>query len=184
MDVMGILVTIIGTIASLFGAYIAFNEAKKAKSSAEKAEEMRNAIATEQRKISLSELLTETKKIMTVTIKMATSANPEKKLSGLNYQKSIDQVRKYIDVLKENSHYISYEKRKEVEQEYTTIETKLVELAKETNQIKKYEIGDDIHKSMGELVKIIKPELDIKQLATKNIVHLANSAKNKDESNK
>jgi|GEM_PF-3135813 len=182
MDLIGIVITVLGTIGSLVGAYIALKEAKKAKSSAEKAEEIRNTIATEQRKISLSELLTETKKIMTITIKMATSASPDKKLSGLNYQKSIEQIRKFIDVLKEYCHYISIEKINEVEQVYKAIEDKLVKLATEPDQKTKYGIGDDIHKSMGEIVKIIKPELDINYFAKKNLAILEDSTTIKNDS--
>ena len=156
-----------GAIASAYGAYLAIKEAKKAKSSAEKAESMKNAVATEQKKIYLSKVFNETVTIMKVSIKLATSATPAKKLRGLNYQISIDAIRRYIDILKENYHYLPESKIKMVESEYKNIESELVNLAKEDNQIKKYEIGDLIHSSMGEILKQIKPELDVKSY-TKN----------------
>ena len=167
MEVVSLIVGIVGAIASGYGAYLAISEAKKAKVSANKAEQMKNAIATEQNKISLSRLFNETKNCMRVTIKMATSATPDKKIRGLDYQESIGKVREYIDTLKENCHYLPEPKIKLVEKEYKTIETELIKLAKETDQSRKYEIGDGIHNSMGEIIKHIKPELDVKTFANK-----------------
>lgn len=165
MDIVSLIIGIIGAIASGYGAHLAIKEAKKAKSSAEKAESMKNAIATEQKKIYLSKVFNETVTIMKISIKLATSATPDKKIRGLNYQTSIDAIRKYIDVLKENCHYLPEIKVKAVESEYRNIESELVNLAKEDDQRKKYEIGDLIHNSMGEILKQIKPELDIKTFA-------------------
>ncbi|GFD96366.1 hypothetical protein KUL156_57510 [Alteromonas sp. KUL156] len=167
MEITSLIVGIVGAIASAYGAYLAINEAKKAKKSADKAEEMKNTIATEQNKISLGRLFNETKNCMRITIKLATSATPDKKTRGLNYQDSIGKIREFIDILKENCHYLPEPKIKLVEKEYQNIETQLVVLAKENNQPKKYEIGDDIHKSMGEILKHIKPELDVKTFAYK-----------------
>lgn len=165
MDIVSLIVGIVGALASGYGAYLAINEAKKAKKSADRAEEMKNAIATEQNKISLSRLFNETKNCMRITIKMATSATPDKKLRGLDYQESIGKVREYIDILKENCHYLPEIKIKLVEKEYKNVENQLVILAKESDQSKKYEIGDGIHNSMGEIIKHIKPELDVKTFA-------------------
>lgn len=153
--------TIIGSIASIAGAVFAFREALKAKSAAQQAKEIRNNIANEQKKIFISKILTETKKVMGVSIKMTTSATPTKKIRGLNYQSSIEQLREYIDILKENSHYFKPENKKNLEQHYKSIEEQFPKLAIETVQQKKYEIGDKIHNSMGEILKVIRPELDI-----------------------
>ncbi|PIB30759.1 hypothetical protein BFP78_13225 [Gaetbulibacter sp. 5U11] len=165
MDMMSLIVGIIGGLASIIGAYVAITEAKKAKKSADKAELMKNAIATEQKKINLGKIFNETIATMRVSVMMATSATPDKKIRGLDYQKSIDTIRKYIDVLKENCHYLPDAKVQIVENKYKSIESELVTLAKENDQIKKYEIGDSIHNSMGEIVKQIKPELDVKTFA-------------------
>ncbi|MBE7661231.1 hypothetical protein [Tenacibaculum finnmarkense] len=167
MEIVSIIIGVLGALASGYGAYLAIREAKKAKSSAEKAEEMKKAIATEQNKISLGRLYNETKNCMRVSIKMATSATPDKKLRGLDYQQSIGKIREYIDILKESCHYLPEPKVKLVEKEYKSIESQIVLLAKENDQSKKYEIGDGIHKSMGEIMKHIKPELDVKTFANK-----------------
>lgn len=167
MEVISLVIGIIGAIASGYGAYLAITEARKAKDSANKAEEMKNAIATEQNKISLGRLFNETKNCMKITIKMATSATPDKKIRGLDYQESIGKVREYIDILKENCHYLPEAKIKLVVKEYKGIETEIINLAKETDQSKKYEIGDKIHNSMGEITRHIKPELDVKTFVNK-----------------
>lgn len=145
----------------LIGAIIAYREAIKAKNSAETAVAMKNSISTEQRKISLSRLLTETKKIMSVSIKLTTPANPSVKVRGLDYQSSIQHIREYIDNLKENLHYIKKENQNSVEINYKFMESQLVKLATENDQQKKYEIGNEIHKLMGEIIRVVKPELDV-----------------------
>lgn len=161
MDLLSLVVGLIGTGVSIYAACFAVKEAKKAKESANKAELMKKAIEREQNKISISKIFTETKSSMLVSIKLATSATPDKKIRGLDYQKSIDTIRQYVDTLKENYHYLPEEKVTLVENEYKKIELELVALAKESDQTIKYEIGDRIHSTMGEIMKIIKPELDI-----------------------
>lgn len=155
------LLNIVGSVASIGAAIFAFFEASKAKSFAKKAQEIKDTISTEQRKIFLSRILTETKKIMGVSIKMTTPATPTKKLRGLDYQSSIEQLREFIDSLKENGHYLSAESHIIVETNYLLIEEKLKEVAMEENQQQKYELGDEIHKAMGEMIKVIKPQLDV-----------------------
>lgn len=118
MEIVSLIIGVVGALASGYGAYLAIREAKKAKSSAEKAEEMKESIATEQNKISLGRLYNETKNCMRVSIKMATSATPDKKLRGLDYQQSIGKIREYIDILKENCHYLPETKVQLVEKEY------------------------------------------------------------------
>ena len=162
---ISLIVGIIGALASAYGAYLAINEAKKAKKSADKAEVMKNAIVTEQNKINLSRLFSETQSTMQTSIQLATSATPNKKIRGLDYQKSIEIIRKYIDTIKENCHYLPNDKIGKAENEYENIEQQLVLLAQENEQEQKYLIGDNIHKSMGELLKLIKPELDVKTFA-------------------
>lgn len=156
-----IVVGLVGSVASIIGAIIAFREAVKAKNSAETAIAVKNSISSEQRKISLSKLLTETKKGMGVSIKLTTPANPSVKIRGLDYQSSIQHLREFIDTLKENAHYIKTENQKSILVNYQFIETQLVKLANENDQQKKYEIGNDIHKSMGDIIRTIKPELDV-----------------------
>lgn len=154
-------INIVGSIASIAGAILAIGAALKAKSSMDQAQAIRDSISNDQKKIFISKLLTETKKAMAVSIKMTTPASPTMKLRGLDYQSSIEQLREYIDTLKENAHYLKTENKREVERAYKFIESRLSVLANETDQQRKYEIGDKIHNSMGEILKGIKPELDI-----------------------
>lgn len=165
MDLASIIVGIIGALLSGYGAYIAIKEARKAKESATKAEKMKEAITIEQNKISLGRLFNETKNIMRISIKLATSATPDKKLRGLNYQESIDKIRQYIDILKEHYHYLPEEKVPVCEEEYRKVESLIIDLARESDQSEKYQIGDKIHNCMGEILKLIKPELDVKTFA-------------------
>lgn len=161
MDLIGLIVSIVGTIVSLIGIGITIFQAHKAKKSAGEVKLMKESIEREYKRIELGKLLNETKTVIDQTRALTTPANPNKKIRGLDYDKIIQQLRKYIDCMKENSHYLPNDKEKLIVLEYTEIENLIPQLANEKDQQKKYKIGEYIHKSMGKILKNIKPETDI-----------------------
>lgn len=164
MDVISLVVSIIGTIVTIASAIYAYKQAEKAEKSANEAELVRQSIEREQIKIELGKLLNSTKSIIEQTILLTTPANPVKKVRGLNYDSTISSLRRYIDTLKENCHYLPKEKENKIIIEYKKVESFISELVNENNQQNKYKVkvGDKIHICIGELLRIIKPETDIK----------------------
>lgn len=162
MVLISFIVGVVGTIVTIISAIYAYIQAEKARKSASEAEIMKQSIEREYRKIELGKLLSSTKSTLESTRPLTTPANPEKKVRGLNYDDIISVLRKYIDNLKENCHYLPNEKETNTIIEYKKIEFYISELAVEQGQQKKYEIGDKIHNCIGDILRIVKPETDIK----------------------
>jgi len=162
MDLTSLIVSIIGTIVTISSAFYAFSQAKNAKRSANEAEAMKQSIEREYTKIELGKLLSSTKSTIELTRNLTTPANPAKKVRGLNYEDIISVLRKYIDNLKENCHYLPDEKEQFAITVYKEIESFILEMATENDQQRKYEIGNKIHNCVGEILRIVKPETDIK----------------------
>lgn len=162
MDLISLIIGVIGTIVTISSAIYAYRQAEKAKKSATEAEAMKQSIEREYRKIELGKLLNSTKSTIELTRILTTPANPVKKVRGLNYEDIISVLRKYIDNLKENCHYLPNEKTQTTIDEYKKIEKFISELVTEQVQQKKYEIGNKIHDCVGEILRIVKPETDIK----------------------
>lgn len=162
MDLISLIVGIVGTIVTIFSAIYAYRQAEKAKKAASEAEIMKQSIEREYKKIELGKLLSSTKSTIELTRNLTTPANPAKKVRGLNYEDIISVLRKYIDNLKENCHYLPKDKETSTITEYKKIENFISELVNEQDQQKKYEIGNKIHNCVGEILRTIKPETDIK----------------------
>lgn len=162
MDLINLFISLIGTLATVGSAFYAYRQAVKAKKSATDAEVMKLSIEREYKKIEIGKLLSLTKSTIERTRSLTTPANPIKKVRGLNYEDIISVLRKYIDNLKENCHYLPIEKEQNTIVEYKKMESFISELVIIQDQQKKYEIGDKIHNCVGEILRIVKPETDIK----------------------
>lgn len=161
MDLISLIISILGTIVTVVSAIYAYRQAEKAKKSATEAEKMKLSIEREYNKIELGKLLNSTKSTIELTRNLTTPANPAKKVRGLNYEDIISVLRKYIDNLKENCHYLPNDKETSTIAEYKKIEAFISELVTEPDQQKKYVIGDKIHNCVGEILRAVKPETDI-----------------------
>lgn len=162
MDLISLIVGVVGTIVTIVSAIYAYRQAEKAKKSASEAEMMKQSIEREYKKIELGKLLSSTKSTIELTRNLTTPANPAKKIRGLNYEDIISVLRKYIDNLKENCHYLPKDKESSTIAEYKQIEEFISELVNEQDQQKKYDVGNKIHNCVGEILRIVKPETDIK----------------------
>ncbi|WP_010522693.1 hypothetical protein [Aquimarina agarivorans] len=162
MDLISLIVSVLGTFVTIGSAIYAYRQAEKAKNSASEAETMKKSIEREYKKIELGKLLNSTKSTIELTRNLTTPANPAKKVRGLNYENIISVLRKYIDNLKENCHYLPDDKESSTISEYSNIESLITELVVENDQQSKYEIGNKIHNCVGEILRIVKPETDIK----------------------
>lgn len=162
MDLISLIISVIGTIVTIGSAIYAYRQAEKAKNSASEAETMKQSIERQYKKIELGKLLNSTKSTMELTRNLTIPANPERKVRGLNYENIISVLRKYIDNLKENCHYLPNNKESSTIAEYKKIESLITNLVGENDQQKKYEVGNKIHNCVGEILRIVKPETDIK----------------------
>lgn len=100
--------SIIGSIASILGAVWAYAEARKAESSATKAETVRDEIIERRKIVEVSQVHTETNRILKVVSTVGPSCNPSY-LKGVNcgaIAKDVEEYSRYIN--EHSSHFTDY----------------------------------------------------------------------------
>jgi hypothetical protein len=133
MDLVCLIIGIIGAIVTVISAIYAYLQAEKARKSATEAKLMKNTIEREYKKNELGKLLNSTKATIEQTIHLTTTANPSKKVRGLNYENVISVLRRFIDNLKENCHYLPDKKETLTVAEYKKVESHISELVIESD---------------------------------------------------
>ena len=98
-------VSIVGSIASIFGAIYALRSEKKAKESAELAESAKNQVITQKKTTALVEILFQSKRIQKVFVKYST-AQTQAILRGSDFNEDAKLLREFISKINENRNLI------------------------------------------------------------------------------
>ncbi|MFA1563080.1 hypothetical protein [Aliivibrio fischeri] len=101
-----VIISVIGSIASIGGAVWAFVEADKAAKSVTKAESVRDEIIDRRKLIEVSKVHSETVRILKVASRVGPSSNLEK-LVGFNASGVAVEIEEYVRFLNEHSSYFS-----------------------------------------------------------------------------
>jgi len=94
-------ISVIGSIASIFGAFYAINAEKKARKSAELAEDAKNKVLAKKKTTDLVEILYESKRIQKVFVKYST-AQTQTILKGSDFNEDAKFLREFISKINEN----------------------------------------------------------------------------------
>lgn len=103
---MEVLLTTLGSVASIAAAVWAFYEATEASKSATKAESMRDELIDRRKIIEVSEVHKETKRILSIVSKVGPSSNPTL-LTGIDGSAIAKDVEEYSRMLNEHSAHFS-----------------------------------------------------------------------------
>lgn len=95
-------ISIIGSIASIGGAVWAFVEAKKSVNAASKAEKLRDELISRRKMVEVSQVHSETKRVLSVVSKVGPSCNA-KLLKGVNCADIAKEVEVYASFIFEQS---------------------------------------------------------------------------------
>ena len=96
----------IGAIASIFGAFWALYQANKAKKSAKKAEQMRDELIQHRELVELSQVHSETTRILKIVSKVGPSCS-QSQLRGINCSNIAKDVEEYSRFINEQSSHFS-----------------------------------------------------------------------------
>lgn len=97
--------SILGSIASIAGAVWAFREAQKSAHAATKAESLRDEIVHRRQLLEVSQVYTDTKRILIIVSDVGPSSNP-KRLRGVNTAKIAREIEEYTrSLLEQSSHF-------------------------------------------------------------------------------
>lgn len=100
LDILGV----VGTAASLGGAYLAFREARKSKNAAKVAEAARDGVLQIQSGLRLAQVWADGQRAQEVSRALLTV--PTKPLRGTSYDKMLTELQTHADLLQQSTHLI------------------------------------------------------------------------------
>ncbi len=141
-------ISIISAIFSVVGAIIAIRQAVKARN-------YKNEIFHDRLKIFLVDVIGIAKKAREECKKIITPVG--KPIRGIDQQKVINSIRECLEIIKDNNHKLPV----------NTLGNSIIEIdycidhyAKEFEDKKRYALGDDIYKYLGDIISCLSKEID------------------------
>jgi hypothetical protein len=155
-------ISTIGSIASIGGAIWAFFEARKASASASRAEKVRSELVTRREMVELSQIHTETKRILGIVSKIGPSSSINL-LTGIDCNGIARDVEEYCRLINEHSTHYSDLFRNHALKLCNDLNDDITSLADATDQDKKKEIGTRIYHKINSFLPVAKSLADEKK---------------------
>lgn len=162
-------ISIIGSLASIGGAAWAFFEARDASRSASRAERVRSEIVTRREMVELSQIHTETKRILGVVSRIGPSSSLNL-LTGIDCSSIAKDVEEYCRLINEHSTHYSELFKNHALKLCGDLNDDITSLAEATQQHEKKEIGTRIYHKINSFLPVAKNLADEKKetIATGN----------------
>ncbi|MBU2997341.1 hypothetical protein KO500_12915 [Cellulophaga baltica] len=153
------IISVIGSIASIFGAIYAIKSEKKARASAELAEDAKNQVLSKKRTTDLVEILHDSKRIQKVFVKYST-AQTQSILKGSDFNEDARLLRDFISKINENRTLIKENSEVDSDRYYNDI-SKLLDSYCADNTIKnKQEQGKLIIIKLDDMIYKLRKSID------------------------
>ncbi|WP_278377515.1 MULTISPECIES: hypothetical protein [Stutzerimonas] len=162
-------ISIIGSLASIGGAAWAFIEARDASRSASRAERVRSELVTRREMVELSQIHTETKRILGVVSRIGPSSSLNL-LTGIDCSSIAKDVEEYCRLINEHSTHYSELFKNHALKLCSDLNGDITSLADATQQHEKKEIGTRIYHKINSFLPVAKNLADEKKetIATGN----------------
>lgn len=154
MEVIALYISVLGALASFYGAYISINAKNQAKSAAEQAEFVKNQVLKGQKTTKLAEILYQAKKIQQVFGKYAITQN--KSLIGAEFKKDAEALQAYIFIFNENRALVEDTTEIETESTYKTLNDLLEEFTIHRAANDKKRFGKQIRLTIDDIIFKLK----------------------------
>lgn len=161
-----LLITIIGTFASVGGAGISIHQARKSKNAADEAKKVRAQLIDHRKTSELAQLQTVCKRAQKSMEKYGPASSPSS-LAGISPQKDAEDVQEFILNLKENSSYFGFKKPNEADEFCETLSPILSEFSQSSDPRELKEVGTQVLTHLSSMTSIIKRQLDTKKEKTR-----------------
>lgn len=154
-----IIIGVVGSFASVYGAYLAIKAKNEAVCSAEKAESAKNEVLKKQKTTSLTGILFEAKRTQQVFGKYSI-AQSNKSLVGVQFGKDSENLQNFIFHFNENREMIEQTTELETEATYNSLNKLLSDFsdAKATSDKKDY--GKQIRLMIDDIIFKMKKSID------------------------
>jgi hypothetical protein len=151
-------VGIIGTVASLLGAYLSIKAKIAAKSSAEIAESAKNQVLKKQKTTNLSEILFEAKRVQQSFRKYSITQN--KSLIGAEFEKDAEVLQTFIFSFNENRALLEASTEIETDSAYKTLNEQLDNFTKNKIADDKKTFGKQIRLAIDDIIFKLRKVID------------------------
>jgi hypothetical protein len=151
MELFGIIITVVGSIASLYGAHLSKNSEKNAKSAAEKAENVKDQIIQKQNTTAIANLLYEAKRTQKVFGKYSI-AQTNRSLTGVDFNKDSENLQNFVFQFNENRSLLNENTEIETEPTYTQLNDLLVSFSGVRSNADKKENGNQIRLLIDDII--------------------------------
>ncbi len=158
MDIIVITIGVLGSFASIYGAYLSIKAKNEARTSAELAESAKNQVLKKQTTTHLAEILYQTKRVQQSFGKYSITQN--KSLIGAEFEKDAEILQAYIFVFNENRALIENSTEIETESTYKTLNESLDNFTNHRPADDKKNYGKQIRLAVDDIIFKLKKVID------------------------
>lgn len=159
MEIIVIIIGVVGSFASIFGAIYAIKAKNEAVASAELAESAKNEVLKKQKTTSLTGILFEAKKTQQIFGKYAI-AQSNKSLAGVQFGKDSENLQNFIFNFSENRELIEQTTELETEATYDNINQLLSDFSDARALSDKKDVGKQIRLLVDDIIFKIRKSID------------------------
>jgi lipopolysaccharide export LptBFGC system permease protein LptF len=159
MDIIVIIIGVLGSLASIYGAYLAINAKNEAVSSAAIAESAKNEVLKKQKTTSLIGIMFEAKRTQQIFGKYAI-AQSNKSLAGVQFDKDSENLQDFIFQFNENREMIEQNTELETEATYKSLNQLLSDFSDAKSAGDKKDYGKQIRLMIDDIIFKMRKSID------------------------
>lgn len=154
------IISILGSLASFYGAYLSIRSKNEAKTSAVQAESAKNQVIKKQTTTHLAEILYQAKRVQQSFGKYSITQN--KGLIGAEFEKDAEVLQTYIFLFNDNRTLVSNSTDIETETTYITLNELLEKFTKHKAAEDKKNFGKQIRLAVDDIIFKLKKVIDVR----------------------
>ena len=158
MEIIIVVIGVLGSFASFYGAYLSVKAKNQAQSSADLAESAKNQVLRKQTTTQLSEILYQSKRVQQTFGKYSITQN--KSLIGAEFEKDAEILQSHIFLFNENRAQIESSTEIETESTYKTLNELLDNFTKHRSIDDKKNYGKQIRLAIDDIIFKLKKVID------------------------
>ncbi|MCG8734761.1 hypothetical protein [Tenacibaculum finnmarkense] len=159
MDIIVIIIGVLGSIASIYGAFLAIKAKNEAVSSAKIAESAKNEVLKKQKTTSLTGIMYEAKKSQQIFGKYSI-AQSNKSLTGVRFEKDSESLQNFIFQFNENREMIEQNTDLETQATYESLNTLLTDFSDAKAIGDKKDYGKQIRLIIDDIIFKMRKSID------------------------
>ncbi|EPI8558040.1 hypothetical protein ACTAJO_000573 [Vibrio fluvialis] len=154
--------SIVGSIASIGGAFLAWREAIKSKKAATRAEQVKDEIVDKRKLVEVSQVYSETSRILKRVSKVGPACNSSS-IKGINCADIASEVEEYCRYVNEQSAHFEFFFDNEAQKLYEDLKGDIEKLSEAQSFTEKKEAGKRIYYKINGFMPVVKNLSDDKK---------------------